>query len=46
MVIYGNTKLGFLSDAPHIEGILERNVREKLGEQPGKGEIRSWHGSL
>lgn len=46
MVIYSNTKRGFLSDASHIEGILERNIREKLGEQSGDGEIRSWHNSL
>lgn len=46
MVIYSNTKQGFLDDAPHIEGILERNVREKLGDQPSVGEIRSWHNSL
>ena len=46
MIIYNNTKRGFLNDIPHIEDILTSSVRTKLGEETSEGEIRSWHNSL
>lgn len=46
MIIYNNTKRGFLNDIPHIEDILTSSVRTKLGEETSEGEIRSWHISL
>ena len=46
MIIYNNTKRGFLNDIPHIEGILSSNVKAKMGEDTSEGEIRSWHNSL
>ena len=46
MIIYNNTKRGFLNDIPHIEGILASNVKAKMGEDTSEGEIRSWHNSL
>ena len=46
MIIYNNTKRGFLDDIPHIEGILSSNVKAKMGEDTSEGEILSWHNSL
>lgn len=46
MIIYNNTKRGFLNDIPHIESILSSNVKAKMGEDTSEGEIRSWHNSL
>lgn len=46
MIIYNNTKRGFLNDIPHIVDILTSSVRTKLGEETSEGEIRSWHNSL
>ena len=46
MIIYNNTKRGFLNDIPHIEGILSSNVKAKMGEDTSEGEILSWHNSL
>ena len=46
MIIYNNTKKGFLNDLPRIENILTSHVKTKLGEEASEGEVRSWHNSL
>lgn len=46
MVIYSTDKQGFIRDVQAFPQVLRKRLSEKLGEEPGKGEIRSWENSL
>lgn len=48
MIIYENSKAGFLSDAHtcDIEEIIQSHYEYKTGRRAPKGEIRSWRESL
>jgi len=49
MIVYKNTKLGFLKDASNgIEDIIRFNVKQKLNidKPPGNSEYESWKNSL
>ncbi len=48
MIIYENSKAGFLSDAHtcDIEEIIQKHYEAKTGRRAPKGEIRSWRESL
>ena len=46
MLAYSATKTEFLEDAPIIEDLVLRKVRESLNISPGQSEISSWRNSL